>query len=256
MGTVIPPLVRVSPAFHNLLPNIQSAVPPRTIAIDGPAGSGKTVLGLWLAAHLRYAFLDTGALYRALTLAALRRGIDPGDEAGLVDIAQTVEILVEPPAHPADARGYVARIDGQDVTEALFAPDVNARVSTVAAHAAVREELLPLQRRIAARGGVVMVGRDIGTTVLPDAELKLYLTASEEERARRRWIDERGRGQGRALGDVLADLRQRDKIDASRESSPLRPASDSLEIATDGVPLEQVKTRVLEILATRAADDR
>ena len=219
-------------------------MPPGTIAIDGPAGSGKTVIGLWLARKLGYAFLDTGVLYRALTWLALRRGIPTSDPDALAAAAASASIDVLPHAE----RGYVVEIDGRDVTDELFAPDVNAEVSTVAAHPAVRRELLPVQRRIAARGGAVMVGRDIGTVVLPDAELKLYLDAPLGVRAQRRWAQERQQGGARALEEVLADLRRRDRLDSERATSPLRPADDAVVIETDRVTLDEEKARILALV--------
>jgi cytidylate kinase len=222
-------------------------VPPRTIAIDGPAGSGKTVIGLWLARKLGYAFLDTGVLYRAITRLALRDGLPTSDGAGLAAAAAAAEINVLP--HPE--RGYVVEIDGRDVTEELFAPAVNAEVSTVAAHPAVRRELLPVQRRIAGRGRVVMVGRDIGTVVLPEAELKLYLDAPPGERARRRWEQERRAGGTRSLEEVLADIRQRDRLDSERATAPLRPAPDATILETDRLGLDEEKRRILELVRGR-----
>jgi len=222
-------------------------VPPRTIAIDGPAGSGKSVIGLWLARELGYAFLDTGVLYRAITWLALRGGVPTSDGAALAAAAAAAAINVLP--HPE--RGYVVEIDGHDATEELFAPSVNAGVSTVAAHPGVRRELLPLQRRIAERGRVVMVGRDIGTVVLPEAELKLYLDASTDERARRRWEQERQRGGTRSLEEVLADVGQRDRLDSERATAPLRPAPDATIVDTERLGLEEEKRRILEIVSGR-----
>ena len=215
--------------------------PPSTIAIDGPAGSGKTVVGLWLARELGYAFLDTGVLYRALTLLALERGVPPSDAAALAAIVRAADIQVEP--HPE--RGYLVRIGGREVTERLFSAEVNASVSPVAAHPEVRHELLPLQRRIARPGRVVMVGRDVGTVVLPDAELKLYLDASASERARRRWEQE---GRRRSLEDVLADVRHRDRLDSERATAPLRPADDAVVIDTDGLSFDDEQARIRELV--------
>ncbi|HEV8639220.1 MAG TPA: (d)CMP kinase [Chloroflexota bacterium] len=219
-------------------------MPPRIIAIDGPAGSGKSVIGLWLARKLGYAFLDTGVLYRAITWLALRRGIPTSDGAALAAAAADVSINVLP--HPE--RGCAVEIDGCDVTEELFAPAVNAEVSTVAAHPGVRRQLLPVQRRIAGRGRVVVVGRDIGTVVLPEAELKLYLEASAAERARRRWEQERRKGGTRSLDEVLAEVRRRDRLDSERATAPLRPAPDATILDTDRLSLDEEKQRILEIV--------
>jgi cytidylate kinase len=221
---------------------------PRTIAIDGPAGSGKTVIGLWLARELGYAFLDTGVLYRALTWLASQRGVALEDGAALTAMADAAAIEV----HPHPDHGYVVVVDGHDATEALFGPDVNAGVSIVAAHPQVRRALLPLQRRIGRAGAVVMVGRDIGTVVLPEADLKLYLDASADERARRRWEQERERGGTRSLEAVLADVRKRDRLDSQRSTSPLRPADDATILETDRLGLDEEKRRILEIVRGRA----
>jgi cytidylate kinase len=213
--------------------------PPSTIAIDGPAGSGKTVVGLWLARQLGYAFLDTGVLYRALTLLALERGVPPTDGAALAALAAAAELRFEP--HPE--LGYRVLLDGRDVTAHLASAEVNASVSVVAAHPELRRELLPIQRRIARDGRVVMVGRDIGTVVLPEAELKLYLDASDQERARRRWEQE---GKRRSIEDVLADVRRRDRLDSERATAPLRPADDAVLVDTDRLSLEDEQRLILE----------
>lgn len=228
---------------------IEAVPPPRTIAIDGPAGSGKSVIGLWLAAQLGYAYLDTGALYRAIAWLALREGTSVEDGPALAGLARRFAIAVNPPGEADRARGYTLAIDGQRVTEQLFSPEVNDAVSPVAAHPAVRAAVLPLQRAIASRGDVVMVGRDIGTVVMPDAELKLYLDASAEERARRRWAEEHQRGRQRPYADVLADVQQRDRIDSSRATAPLRAADDAVLLNTEGLALEETKSRVRAVLA-------
>jgi cytidylate kinase len=227
-------------------------LPPRTVAIDGPAGSGKSVIGLWLARQLGYAYLDTGALYRAITFLALREGIPVDDAVALARLAEDFDVQVVPP-HPADeSRGYTLEIDGVPVTEQLFTPAVNDKVSPVAAHPEVRAVMLPLQRRIAANGRVVIVGRDIGTVVMPDADLKLYLDASVEERARRRWQEEQEGGRLRSFDEVLADVRQRDRIDSSRATAPLRAAPDAVVLNTEGLELDETKARVRAVLAEPA----
>jgi cytidylate kinase len=214
---------------------------PSTIAIDGPAGSGKTVVGLWLARQLGYAFLDTGVLYRTLTLLALEQGIPPTDGDRLAALATDTDIEFQPDPE----RGYRVLVDTRDVTGLLTSAEVNASVSVVAAHPKLRRELMPLQRRIAQHGRVVMVGRDVGTVVLPDADLKLYLDASAEERARRRWEQEE---QKRSFEAVLADVRQRDRHDSERATAPLRPADDAVVIDTDHLTLEEEQRRILELV--------
>ena len=226
-------------------------MPPRTIAIDGPAGSGKSVIGLWLARELGYAYLDTGALYRAIAYLALRRGVDPRDGPRLAELAGRADLQIEPPAGRDDPIGYAVRLDGRDVTAELFTPAVNEAVSPVASQPEVRSALLPIQRRIAGQGRVVMAGRDIGTVVMPDAELKLYLDASVEERARRRWQQEQRSGRGRGMAEVLADVRQRDRIDSDRADAPLRAAEDAVVLATDGMALDEEKARIRQLLETR-----
>ena len=223
-------------------------MPPRTIAIDGPAGSGKSVIGLWLARELGYAYLDTGALYRAIAYLALERGVDPRDGPRLADLARRADLQIGPPAERDDPRGYAVRLDGREVTAELFTPSVNEAVSPVASQPDVRSALLPIQRRIASQGRVVMAGRDIGTVVMPEAELKLYLDASLEERARRRWEQELASGRGRPLAEVVADVRQRDQIDSGRAAAPLRPADDAVVLRTDGLSLEDEKALILALV--------
>src|SRR5581483_5647427 len=167
---------------------------------------------------------------------ALREGVSIDDGHALARLVERHHVEVVPPRPADEARGYTLEIDGEPVTEQLFTPTVNDLVSPVAAHPEVRAAVLPLQRRIAANGQVVMVGRDIGTVVMPDAELKLYLDASVEERARRRWEQEHVAGKARPLDAVLADVAERDRIDSERATAPLRPADDAVIVQTDGVP--------------------
>ncbi len=199
---------------------------PLVIAIDGPAASGKSTLGYHLARHLDYLYLDTGALYRAVTLAALRRGIPIEDEARITALAEALPIEVL----PADGteRQYTVLMEGEDVTGALRTPEVDRAVSPVSAYPGVRAALTRRMREIARRGGVVMVGRDIGTVVLPDADLKLYLIASLDARAQRRFLDRLAQGKEVSLEEVRADLARRDALDSSRKAAPLRPAEDAI----------------------------
>ena len=183
------------------------------IAIDGPAASGKSTIGLLLADKLGYLFLDTGCMYRAATLAALRRHIDVTDETAVTNLAQSIEIEVQPAGDAGDGRQYTTLLDGQDVTWELRSPDVDTYVSQVSSYPGVRAELVRRQRQYGARGHVVMVGRDIGTVVVPDAPLKLYITASAEERARRRWLDRQAQGHPAQYDSILADVRRRDQFD-------------------------------------------
>ncbi len=212
---------------------------PRLIAIDGPAGVGKSTLGARLAAALGYLFFDTGVLYRALTLAALEAGVDVTSGPELAALAERIRIQVRPPADEGDGRAYTVLLDGRDVTWAIRSPEVNRHVSTVAAHPEVRRALLPVQREIGRAGRVVMVGRDIGTVVLPEAELKIFLRASLEERARRRLRDLEARGVEARLEEVMEELAARDRLDSGREVAPLRPAPDALILDTDRMTLEE-----------------
>ncbi|HEX6738217.1 MAG TPA: (d)CMP kinase [Vicinamibacteria bacterium] len=224
---------------------------PRVIAIDGPAGAGKSTVALELARRLGYFYFDTGALYRAVTLAALRRGIPVENREALARLVKAVHIDVEPP-RVADGRMQTVLLDGEDVTWASRAPEVDRNVSTVSAFPEVRQALLQRQRAVAARGGVIMAGRDIGTVVLPDADLKIYLEATPEERARRRAAEERARGLERPFAEVLADIERRDDIDAHRALSPLRPADDAVIVDTERLDIGGVLAAIERIIAERA----
>jgi len=199
------------------------------------------VIGLWLARELGYAYLDTGALYRAIALMALRHGVAVSDGERLTSLVGAADLELE----PGGSRGFQLFLGGEDVTAALFEAYVNEAVSPVAAHAGVRAALLPIQRRLAAAGRVVMVGRDIGTVVMPGAELKLYLDASLEERALRRWEQE---GRAREFSAVLEDVRGRDLLDSERASSPLRAASDAVVLMTDGMGMDEEMGRIRELV--------
>ncbi|MGN6675446.1 MAG: (d)CMP kinase [Thermomicrobiales bacterium] len=224
---------------------------PRTIAIDGPAGAGKSTVADALARQLGYLYFDTGVLYRAVTLAALRAGIAPDDHEALSRLVAAIHIDVEPP-RVADGRSLTVTLDGEDVTWAIRAPDVERNVSAVSAQPEVRQALLQRQRAVARRGGVIMAGRDMGTVVLPDADLKLYLEATPEERARRRAADERARGLDRPFADVLADIGRRDDIDSHRALSPLRPAEDAIIVDTGGLDIAGVLGVIADLLRDRA----
>lgn len=221
---------------------------PDTIAIDGPAASGKTTVGLLLARRLGYLCLDTGSMYRALTLAAIRRHVRPDDEAGIVQLAHDCDLDVAPLAGETDGRLYTVLLDGEDVTWELRLPVVDAYVSQVSTYPDVRAEMVRRQRAFGRRGGVVMIGRDIGTVVLPDAALKLYITASAEERAHRRLIDRRRQGHhDDDYETILADVVRRDHHDSSRRHSPLRPAADALQIDTTGRTVEEVMDQIMAL---------
>lgn len=226
---------------------------PLRIAIDGPAASGKSTLAQRLAAHLGYAYVDTGVMYRAVTWAALRKGIPLEDEAALAHLAETLDLDILPPT-VADGRPYTVRVEGEDITWALRSPEVDAAVSQVSAYPSVRRALTQRQRQIGLRGQVVMVGRDIGTVVLPEADLKLYLDADLETRARRRYRELQERGQAVSFEEVLEAMRQRDALDQGREVAPLRPAPDAVVLDTTALDIEEVFRRVLALIAARCQE--
>lgn len=220
---------------------------PLRIAIDGPAASGKSTLAERLAQRLGYLYFDTGVMYRAATLAALRRLESLDDEQGVSALSQAVQIDVGPPSR-SDGRKYDVYLDGEDITWEIRSPAVDANVSKVSAYPAVRQAMTGQQRRVGLRGNVVMVGRDIGTVVLPEAELKIYLDASVEERARRRYQEVQQRGEHASMEDILSSMRQRDEIDSNRVVAPLRPADDAKIIQTDHLDQDQVFGKILELL--------
>jgi cytidylate kinase len=217
------------------------------IAIDGPAASGKTTISQQLAERLGFLFLDTGTMYRAVTLAALRQGIVVGDETAVTQLAQQMNMEIVESRHP-DGRHYTVLLDGQDVTWAIRTPEVEANVSQVSSYLGVREELVRRQQEVGKRGRVVMVGRDIGTVVMPDAPLKLYVIATAEERARRRWQDRQQQGFQDDYAAILADVERRDQIDSSREHSPLRPAADALIIDTTDKPVAEIVAEIVQLV--------
>lgn len=222
---------------------------PSIITIDGPVASGKSTIGHLLAQRLGYLYLDTGAMYRAVTWVTLSRGVPVEDEAAVTALAEALHIDVVPPT-AGDGRQYTVLADGEDVTWEVRRPEVDANVSIVSAYPGVRRAMVIQQRRIAAAGRVVMVGRDIGSVVLPDADLKLYLDASPQERARRRWLERRARGESVSYEEVLAMMLRRDEIDSHRAVSPLRVPDGAVVIETTGLTVEEVLARVLPFVET------
>jgi cytidylate kinase len=212
---------------------------PHTIAIDGPAGSGKSTLGALLAEDLGYLYFDTGVMYRAVTLAALKKGLQIGDEDAVGELSQKVRIDVRQ-ASVDDGRDYDVLLDGEDVTWEIRSDAVNANVSPVSTYGLVREAMTAQQRRIAEENKVVMVGRDIGTVVVPNAELKIYLDASIEVRAQRRYDELLERGETPDFSKVLASLQNRDRIDSGRKIAPLKAAEDAVIIQSDCLGIKQV----------------
>jgi len=213
------------------------------IAIDGPAASGKSTLGYKLAQALGYLYFDTGVMYRAVTWLALTQGIEISDEPAITKLAESAKIDVRPPSIQ-DGRAYDVVVDQQDITWDIRRPEVDGNVSPVSVYAGVRKALSTQQRQIGLRGNVVMVGRDIGTVVLPEADLKIYLDASAEERARRRYNELRQRGEPADYDLILQVILSRDQIDSNREVSPLRPAADAYILCSDGMDADQVLDRV------------
>ncbi len=220
---------------------------PPVICIDGPAASGKTTVAKLLADRLGYFYLDTGVLYRAVTWVALQREIAPADGETLGQLA--AELLIEvKPAPSSDPRQTIVLADGEDVSLAIRSSRVDTHVSEVSAHRSVRRALIGVQRAIAEKGGVILAGRDAGTVVWPDAEMKVYLTASEEERARRRVDQAAEQGVQLEYAAVLADLRRRDLYDSTRAVAPLKAAPDAVTLDTTPLSIEQVVDEMLRIL--------
>ncbi|HEY5113760.1 MAG TPA: (d)CMP kinase [Coriobacteriia bacterium] len=220
--------------------------PPTKVAIDGPVACGKSAVGNLVARRLGFRFLDTGMMYRAITWLVLERGIDPENEKAVIDLAREVKMEVSA-ALPDSEDSSRVTVDGQDATDFLVRPDVENAVSLVSRLPEVREAMVRVQREIAESGEIVVAGRDIGTVVMPDADLKVYLDASRLERARRRYEQARLRGQSITLKSVLDELERRDGIDSARETSPLRPAEDAVILPTDGLNPDQVVERILAL---------
>jgi CMP/dCMP kinase len=218
------------------------------IAIDGPAAAGKSTVASRLANRIDALFLDTGVIYRALTLAALEQGIAVDDAASLARLAASLPLRVTPPT-VNDGRQCDVWLDERDVTWATRAPEVDRSVSAVSAHPEVRAALLDVQRALGRNGRVVMVGRDIGTVVMPDADLKIWLEASIDERARRRARDLERAGKPHDVEQVSADLLARDRVDAGRSAAPMTRANDAVVVDTDGLSIEEVVQRILDLVA-------
>ena len=222
---------------------------PSMIAIDGPVASGKSTVGKRLADKLGYLFFDTGVMYRAVTCLALRKLGSARDAAAVTALTERVHIDIQPPTVD-DGRDSTVLADGEDITWAIRSKDVENSVSFVAAMQDVRRCLTEQMRRVGLRGKVVMVGRDVGTVILPEADLKVFLTASIEARARRRFQEEQARGgaQARTYADILANLRERDRIDSSRALAPLRAAEDALQLDTTGLDLLGVVAAIEQLI--------
>lgn len=216
------------------------------VAIDGPAASGKSTIGRLLAEHLGYLYFDTGVMYRAVTYAALQRNIPVEDQETVTELADQLQIDIQK-SEGNDLNGYKVFVDGKDITEEIRLPDVDARVSVVSAYPGVRQALSLQQRRIGLRGKIVMVGRDIGTVVLPEADLKVFLDASVEERSKRRYLEAQKRDDSVSLDQILESMIERDRIDSTRDIAPLKPAEDAVIIDTDGLGIKQVLNRLIAL---------
>jgi len=214
------------------------------IAIDGPVGAGKSTIARLVAQGLGYTYIDSGAMYRALAWAARRDGIAADDQTRVSELVEEVRIRIRP---RADGLNQVI-VNGDDITSEIRSPDISQLASRLSAMPPVRRRMVALQQEMARDGCVVMEGRDIQTVVLPEAEVKIFLTASAEERARRRWEELRGRGREADLQHVLADIEARDARDTTRADSPLKPAPDAVHVDTDGLTIEQVVARVLDVV--------
>jgi cytidylate kinase len=215
-----------------------------TVAIDGPAGAGKSTVARRVADELGLLYVDTGAMYRAITWKALQSGIDLSDEQVVADIAREAEIVLDPPE---------VLVDGVRVTEAIRSPEVTEHVSKVAGMAEVRRVLVEKQRQMAKDGGVVMDGRDIGTHVMPDADVKVFLTASIEERVRRRHLEMIRRGYSSDPDRLYQEIKRRDEMDENRSHSPLKPAADAVMLDTTGRSIDEVVSMILDLCRTKVS---
>ncbi|MDM5238366.1 (d)CMP kinase [Bacillus cereus] len=215
-----------------------------SIAIDGPAAAGKSTVAKVVAKKLSYVYIDTGAMYRTLTYAALEQRVDLENEEKLMEVLKNVNIEFQ-----QGENTQLVFLNGQDVSEVIRTPEVTNRVSIVAKHRLVREEMVRRQQELAKKGGVVMDGRDIGTHVMPDAEVKIFMLASVEERAERRHLENINKGFDSNLEQLKEEIAQRDKLDSEREVSPLKKADDALELDTTSLSIEEVVQKIMGIVS-------
>jgi CMP/dCMP kinase len=231
-------------------------MPKLTIAIDGPAGSGKSSVARHIAGVLGYLYLDSGAMYRALALKALQRGVALNDETHLERLAAETHIELKPPTPEQERAGSKNDVflDGVDVTDAIRTGEVAQAASRLATIAGVRHVLVAEQQRAGAGGGVVMEGRDIGTVVFPNADLKIFLDASPEVRAQRRWKEHQERGDAATIAQVLEEVRERDKRDRERAVSPLVRATDAVVVDNTAMDVEETARLIVMLAQERAKD--
>lgn len=220
------------------------------IAIDGPAGAGKSTVARQVALRLGYLYIDTGAMYRALTYQVILDAVDPNNEEAVYSVLQQLDLRLVP-VKQANNVSCCVFIGDNEVTEQIRKPIVSQLVSAVSSHYKVRKEMVKLQQELAKSQDVVMDGRDITTTVLPDAELKIYLNASVEERAKRRLLEFKSKGHPVELDDLITQINQRDRLDSTRKVSPLRKAEDAVEIDTTMLTIDQVVERILALAVRR-----
>ena len=218
------------------------------IAIDGPAGAGKSTIAKIVAETLQFTYIDTGAMYRAVTYKALNENIKLHDAAAIEEMLKHTSITLKP-----SEQGQLVFVDGIDVSQAIRSNEVTANVSQVAAHANIRKILVAMQQQLAANGGVVMDGRDIATHVLKDAELKIFMSATVEERARRRQLDNERRGIPSTIESLIDDIARRDKLDSEREASPLIQAEDALYLDTTNLSIEEAAQEILKLANDKMA---
>lgn len=212
------------------------------IAIDGPAGAGKSTIAKIVAEELGFTYIDTGAMYRAVTYKAMKENIGLSDEKSLEKMLMNTSIVLKP-----SPNGQLVFVDGEDVSQQIRSNEVTANVSEVAAHPIIREILVAKQQELAANGGIVMDGRDIGTHVLKDAELKIFMSASVEERAKRRFIDNEKRGIPSSIESLKEEIAKRDKLDSEREASPLIQAEDAIYLDTTHLNIEEAANEILKL---------
>lgn len=217
-----------------------------SVAIDGPAAAGKSTVAKITAEKFNYIYVDTGAMYRSLTYKALRQGVNVSDELGLKQLLENTAIELQP-----SEIGQLVYVDGENVTSEIRNNEVTSTVSEVSKHRLVREEMVRRQQELGQSGGVVMDGRDIGTHVLPDAEVKVFLIASVDERAHRRYQENMQKGFSADIEKLKEEIALRDKLDSEREVSPLKKAADAIEIDTTSLTIEQVAEKIIVLIEER-----